>query len=273
MDDVMPLMGVQIFGNQLPLFIATDDANRTLLDPLIRAFPKVRNLETLNPGMTLLCRAMSSTQMVRVVVAVSYLQINLYDGHMPGQCELKYAEIQDLVLVTGNSHFNQTQGCHNSGSPYVAYPDAHFLKPDCNQFATPSCLLGNYFAHVYLLRLKLNPCLNLQVMFLDEFTGLLPGLNLNLYGMMDQLICSVGMRFAGTFGSTFTAYIHRIRGHHAKAFIPDKGVYFLNYPTDESAFRDTIRNNKWWANSVWWPQADAERYRNAGWSRDFRKNN
>ena len=111
--------------------------------------------------------------------------------------------------------------------------------------------------------------MNSQVMFLDEFTDALPELQGNMYGMMDQLICSVGERFAGTFGSTFTGYIHRLRGYHAPAFIADKGVYFINYPLDDAAYRDAIRHNKWWANSVWWPQRDAERYRDENWSREF----
>jgi len=37
-----------------------------------------------------------------------------------------------------------------------------------------------------------------------------------------QLVCSVATRFVGTFGSTFSGYIHRLRGHHQRALVPDK---------------------------------------------------
>ncbi len=37
-------------------------------------------------------------------------------------------------------------------------------------------------------------------------------------------------RFLGTFGSTFSSYISRVRSYHSVALVPDKGVYFTNYP-------------------------------------------
>ena len=37
-------------------------------------------------------------------------------------------------------------------------------------------------------------------------------------------------RFMGTFGSTFSAHISRLRAYHSSALVPDKGVYFMNYP-------------------------------------------
>ena len=37
-------------------------------------------------------------------------------------------------------------------------------------------------------------------------------------------------RFMGSFGSTFSAYIYRLRAYHSLALVPDKGVYFVNYP-------------------------------------------
>ena len=37
-------------------------------------------------------------------------------------------------------------------------------------------------------------------------------------------------RFLGTFGSTFSSYISRVRSYHSAALVPDKGVYFTNYP-------------------------------------------
>jgi hypothetical protein len=54
-----------------------------------------------------------------------------------------------------------------------------------------------------------------QVLFLDDFTEDLGGINTNYYGMIDQLIASRGRVFFGCWFSTFTGYINRIRGYHA----------------------------------------------------------
>ena len=43
-------------------------------------------------------------------------------------------------------------------------------------------------------------------------------------------MCVSYRRFLGTFGSTFSAYISRMRAYHSAALVPDKGVYFTNYP-------------------------------------------
>jgi hypothetical protein len=54
-----------------------------------------------------------------------------------------------------------------------------------------------------------------DVVFLDEFTEELKGLNTNYYGMVDQLVASRGRIFFGCWFSTFTGYINRLRGYHA----------------------------------------------------------
>jgi len=54
-----------------------------------------------------------------------------------------------------------------------------------------------------------------DVYFLDDFKHLFKGLNTNYYGMLDQLIASRGRTFVGTYYSTFTGYINRMRGYHA----------------------------------------------------------
>ena len=41
-------------------------------------------------------------------------------------------------------------------------------------------------------------------------------------------------RFLGTFGSTFSSYISRVRAYHSAALVPDKGVYFTNYPETQA---------------------------------------
>jgi hypothetical protein len=66
-----------------------------------------------------------------------------------------------------------------------------------------------------------------NIFFLDDFLHLVPDLNKNYYGMLDQLIASRGRTFVGTYYSTFTGYINRIRGYHSQKDTADeylKGV-------------------------------------------------
>eukprot|EP00586_Coscinodiscus_wailesii_P017298 CAMPEP_0172491018 /NCGR_PEP_ID=MMETSP1066-20121228/21672_1 /TAXON_ID=671091 /ORGANISM="Coscinodiscus wailesii, Strain CCMP2513" /LENGTH=643 /DNA_ID=CAMNT_0013259805 /DNA_START=121 /DNA_END=2052 /DNA_ORIENTATION=- len=55
-----------------------------------------------------------------------------------------------------------------------------------------------------------------DLVFLDDYKHLLKGVNTNYYGMLDQLIASRGRIFFGTWYSTFTGYINRMRGYHAQ---------------------------------------------------------
>lgn len=55
-----------------------------------------------------------------------------------------------------------------------------------------------------------------KLYFLHDFHHLLTDVNKNYYGMLDQLVASRGRTFAGSFFSTFTGYINRIRGHHSQ---------------------------------------------------------
>jgi hypothetical protein len=52
--------------------------------------------------------------------------------------------------------------------------------------------------------------------FLDDYIarGVVEGVNPNIFGMVESIICSRSKVFAGTFFSTFTGYIHRLRGYH-----------------------------------------------------------
>jgi GDP-fucose protein O-fucosyltransferase len=52
-----------------------------------------------------------------------------------------------------------------------------------------------------------------RVLFLDDLVHLIPGVNTNYYGMIDQLVASRGRFFFGCWFSTFTGYINRIRGY------------------------------------------------------------
>jgi hypothetical protein len=53
-----------------------------------------------------------------------------------------------------------------------------------------------------------------DIYFLDDFKHLFPDMNTNLYGMLDQLVATKGRTFVGTYFSTFTGYINRMRGYH-----------------------------------------------------------
>ena len=51
---------------------------------------------------------------------------------------------------------------------------------------------------------------------LRDFTakGALKGVNPNWFGMVESIVCTRAKAFAGTYFSTFTGYIHRLRGYH-----------------------------------------------------------
>jgi len=55
-----------------------------------------------------------------------------------------------------------------------------------------------------------------KIRFLKDYlkAGYLPDTNPNVHGMVESIICSRAKAFAGTFFSTFTGYIHRLRGYH-----------------------------------------------------------
>ena len=55
-----------------------------------------------------------------------------------------------------------------------------------------------------------------KVRFLHDYQrkGALKGVNPNLLGMVETIVCSRAKVFAGTYFSTFTGYIHRLRGYH-----------------------------------------------------------
>jgi len=55
-----------------------------------------------------------------------------------------------------------------------------------------------------------------EIRFLDNYFELagLGDLDPNWFGMIDTIVASRGRAFAGTFFSTFTGYINRLRGYH-----------------------------------------------------------
>jgi GDP-fucose protein O-fucosyltransferase len=52
--------------------------------------------------------------------------------------------------------------------------------------------------------------------FLHDFDHLIQDIDPNFYGMIEQLVCAKGDKFVGTYFSTFSAYINRVRGYHAQ---------------------------------------------------------
>lgn len=64
-----------------------------------------------------------------------------------------------------------------------------------------------------------------DAIYLDDFKHLIEGINTNYYGMLDQLIASRGRVFVGTYHSTFTGFINRMRGYHA---VKNKLPHFEN---------------------------------------------
>ena len=52
-------------------------------------------------------------------------------------------------------------------------------------------------------------------------------------------------RFVSTFGSTFSANVNRIRGYHSSCLVPDKGIYFVNWPTNEARLHLTRTTVQW----------------------------
>ena len=55
-----------------------------------------------------------------------------------------------------------------------------------------------------------------NIHFLDDFQHLISDLHSTRYGMIDQLVASKGRTFIGTFYSTFSGYINRLRGYYSQ---------------------------------------------------------
>jgi hypothetical protein len=70
------------------------------------------------------------------------------------------------------------------------------------------------------------------IRFLDDYMELagLDGLDPNYFGMIDTIISSRGRAFAGTWFSTFTGYINRMRGYHGLT-MQDSWYSFLERKT------------------------------------------
>jgi len=54
-----------------------------------------------------------------------------------------------------------------------------------------------------------------KIFFLSDFQNLLEGLNPNFNGLIEQLVLAKGETFHGTFFSTFSGYVNRLRGYYS----------------------------------------------------------
>ena len=76
-----------------------------------------------------------------------------------------------------------------------------------------------------------------ELVFLRDFekAGVLKGVNPNFFGHLDTIVCSRAKIFAGTWFSTFTGYIHRLRGYHGLG----EATYYHSPKKLEAAQSDT----------------------------------
>mmetsp|Transcript_20291 Transcript_20291/g.61131 ORF Transcript_20291/g.61131 Transcript_20291/m.61131 type:complete len:543 (+) Transcript_20291:2432-4060(+) len=97
----------------------------------------------------------------------------------------------------------------------------------------------------------------------------LPGVHPMLQAAIEQLVCSVATRFVGTYGSTFTANIHRMRGHHHPDLVPDKDTFYINSPRDKEEYKAVVANPKQQTRAVWWPQPGIQTTTDSCWTREW----
>lgn len=108
-----------------------------------------------------------------------------------------------------------------------------------------------------------------RLYYLDDFKDLLEDLDPNYFGMLDQLIASTGDVFIGTFYSTFSGFINRLRGYRSqKAQLPGYELggiqsYYTYGDPRLSHARDTMLNYRsvrqgFWTNEfpVGWRDLD-----------------
>ena len=88
------------------------------------------------------------------------------------------------------------------------------------------------------------------VSFLDTYQGELRNVNKNWYGMIEQIVASRGERFVGTWWSTFTGYINRMRGYHKRDTL--SWYYPQNWKNEMQTFKEPNGVAGWWRE---WPVA------------------
>ena len=94
-----------------------------------------------------------------------------------------------------------------------------------------------------------------HIYFLNDFKHLIKGISFHYYGMIDQLVASRGRTFVGSYYSTFSGYINRVRGYHSqkeKLAGHEKGEINSYYYVDLS-HRNVMRQYRS-PNSLLWAQ-------------------
>lgn len=73
-----------------------------------------------------------------------------------------------------------------------------------------------------------------NVLFLDDFSPQTEGINATYFGMIDQLVASKGKVFFGTWPSTFSSYINRLRGYNSakEGIVSDGAIDSMYFSPD-----------------------------------------
>lgn len=109
-----------------------------------------------------------------------------------------------------------------------------------------------------------------QVIFLEDIVAeVLPEMSFSQQGVVDQLVCGMAHRFVGSFGSTFTGYVHRLRGYRDPALGLDPGMFFVNYPSEEKEWQDAAMSDKLITDAVWWSHDGIPAFKDTLWVREW----
>jgi len=103
-----------------------------------------------------------------------------------------------LVFLATDDPTGECKGCLYERKPCHTYPVPRAAKMGCPDDPSWDALTEYGW----------------RVVMLQDFKRELGDLNPNYYGMVDQIVCSRAEKWAGAFWSTFSAFIHRLRGYH-----------------------------------------------------------
>ena len=160
--------------------------------------------------------------------------------------------------------------------PYnaVHYRTSDYAKQQPHLYVSPevltarlAALFGNVSTTTALFVATDNPNRTLLQPLLERFSSvrflgdyqdtLLPGLPHKYEGIIDTLICSAATTFVGSFGSTFSAYIHRLRGY-MPYFVSDD-VFYTNTIEYDRVGVPVKEDRETYA--LWWSQPGVPLYK------------
>jgi len=137
-----------------------------------------------------------------------------------GDLQFKDVKISATEIVK-NLHFpNGTAMIPRGAMVYISTDDPDgicrgcmVLRKSCNKYSSPKPV-GCPEDPSWKAFIKAG----WQIRFMRDFQrrGALQGVNPNVLGMVESIVCSRAYLFAGTYFSTFTGYIHRLRGYHGR---------------------------------------------------------